>query len=59
MWQRFKENRWWPLTAFMLKIFDNVSSSGRGAGIAAFSHRGSISKGIKVANCTTILNKFI
>jgi hypothetical protein len=37
--QGFNENRWRPLTAFQLKILDNVSSSGCGAGIAASSHR--------------------
>jgi len=48
--QRFNENWWWPLTAFLLKILDNVSSSEGGAGIAAFSHRGSTLKGTKVSN---------
>jgi len=38
--QRFEGNRWWPLTAFSLKISDNASSSGSGAGIAGSSHRG-------------------
>ena len=31
--QRFNENHRWPLTAFPLKIFDDVSSSGSSAGI--------------------------
>jgi hypothetical protein len=48
--QRFNENRWQPLTAFLLKILDNVSNSGRIAGIAASSHRGSTLKGTKVSN---------
>ena len=48
--QRFNENRWRPLTAFLLKILDNVSSSGSGAGIVASSHRGSTLKGTKVSN---------
>jgi hypothetical protein len=47
--QRFNENRWWPLTAFLLKILDN-SSSGSIAGIAASSHRGSNLKGAKFSN---------
>ena len=38
------------LTAFPLKILDNVSSIGSGAGIAASSRRGSTSKGTKVSN---------
>jgi hypothetical protein len=48
--QRFNENRWWPLTAFLLKILGNVASSGSIAGIAASSHRGSTLKGTKVSN---------
>jgi hypothetical protein len=36
------------LTAFPLKILDNVSSSGSGAGVGAASHRGSTLKGAKV-----------
>jgi hypothetical protein len=39
-WQSFKENRWWALTAFSLKISDDVSSSRSGTEIAASSHRG-------------------
>jgi len=50
MLQRFNENRWWPLTAFLLKILDNVSSSGSGAGIVASSHRWSTLKRTKVSN---------
>ena len=38
------------MTAFQLKILDNVSSIGSGAGIAASSRRGSSSKGTKVSN---------
>ena len=41
---------WRSLTAFPLKILDNVSSIGSGAGIAASSRRGSTSKGTKVSN---------
>jgi len=48
--QRFNENRWRPLTAVSLKISDNVSSSGSGAGIAASSHRGSTVSGTEVSN---------
>jgi hypothetical protein len=48
--QRFNENRRQPLTAFLLKILDNVSSSGSIAGIAASSHRGSTLKRTKVSN---------
>jgi hypothetical protein len=48
MLQRFNENCWWPLREFLLKILDNVSSSGSIAGIAASSHRGSTLKGTKV-----------
>jgi len=47
--QRFNENRWRPFTAFLLKILDNVSSSGSGAGIAASRHRGRTLKGTKVS----------
>ena len=43
--QRFNENRWRPLKAFLLKILDNVSSSGSIGGIAASSHRGCTLKG--------------
>ena len=45
MSQRFNENHWWPLTAFPLKILDNVYSIGSSNGIAASSHRGSTLKG--------------
>jgi hypothetical protein len=38
------------LTAFLLKILDNVSSSGNIAGIAASSYRGSTLNGNKVSN---------
>ena len=48
--QRFNENHWWPLKAFWLKILDNVSSSGSGAGIVASNHRGRTLKGTKVSN---------
>ena len=47
--QRFNENQWWPFTAFLLKILDNVSSSGSGAGIAVSSPRGCTLKGPKVS----------
>ena len=48
--QRFDENRWRPLTAFLLNVLDNVSSSGNGNKITAFSHGGSALKGTKVSN---------
>jgi hypothetical protein len=35
---RFKENHWWPLTAYQLKILDSVSSSGSGPGFGASSN---------------------
>ena len=38
MLQRFNKNCLWPLTAFPLKILDNVASSGSSAGITASSH---------------------
>jgi len=39
MLSRATSDCWWPLTAFPLKILDNVSSNGSGAGIAASSRR--------------------
>jgi hypothetical protein len=48
--QRFSENRWRPLTAFLFKVLDNVSSNGSIARIAASSHRGSTLKETKVSN---------
>jgi hypothetical protein len=48
--QRFSENHLRPLTAFLLKVLDNVSSSGSIAGIAASNQRGSTLKGAKVSN---------
>ena len=50
--------RWRPLAAFPLKILDNVSSIGSGAGIAASSRRGSNSKGTKVSNLCKYFNIF-
>jgi hypothetical protein len=50
MLHRSNKNCWWPLAAFSLKILDDVSSSGSGAGIAAYSHRGSNLKGTEVSN---------
>jgi len=50
MLQGFNENCWPPLTAFLLKILDSVSSSGNSAGIIVSSHRGSTLKGAKVSN---------
>ena len=50
MLHRFNENRWRPLTAFLMKILDNVPSSGSSTGIAACNHRGSALKGTKVSN---------
>ena len=48
MLQGFKENCWRPLTAFGLKILDNVSSRGNSPGIAASSQSGSTLKGAKI-----------
>jgi hypothetical protein len=48
--QRFSENDWRPLTTFLLKVLDNVSSNGSIAAIAASSHRGSTLKETKVSN---------
>ena len=50
--------RWRPLTAFPLKILDNVSNIASGAGIAASSRRGSTSKGAKVSNLYKYFNQF-
>ena len=50
MLQRFNENSWCPLTAFLFKILDNVSSCGSIAGIVTSSHRGSTLKGTTVSN---------
>ena len=47
--QGFNENRWRPLTAFQLKVLDNVSRSRSGAGIAASTRRGRTSKGTTVS----------
>ena len=47
--QRFNENRWRPLTEFLLKILENVSNSGSIAGIAAPSRGGSTLKGTEVS----------
>ena len=59
MWQRFNENCWRPLTAFPLKVLDNVSSSGSGAGIAASGHWGAVLwRWLKFQTCTNVLNKF-
>ena len=48
--QSFKENHWRPLTAFLLKILNDVSSSGSNAGIPTTSHRVSALKGTKVSH---------
>jgi hypothetical protein len=37
--QKFNKNRWRLLTALPLKILDNISGIGSGAGIAVSSHR--------------------
>ena len=50
------DNHWWPLTAFLLRILDNVSSSGSSTGIAASSHRGSTMKGTEVSTPMNILH---
>jgi hypothetical protein len=49
---------WQPLTALLLKILENVSSSGSSAGIAASSLMGSTLKGTKFQTCRNILNNF-
>jgi len=48
--QMFNENLWWPLTAFLLKILDIVSSCGSSAGIVASNHMASTLKVTKVSN---------
>ena len=50
MLQRFNKNRWQPLRELLLKILDNVSSSGSGTGTAVSSHRWSTLKGTKASN---------
>jgi hypothetical protein len=45
--QGFHENRWRVLTAFPLKILDDVSSSGSGFAIAASSHTGALWRWLK------------
>ena len=57
-WQRFSENHLQYVTAFPLKVLDNVSSIGSSAWITASSHRGSTLKGLKFQTCTAILNTF-
>jgi hypothetical protein len=54
----FSPLRWRPLTAFPLKVLDNVSSIWSGAGIAASSRRESTSKGTKVSNLYKYFNYF-
>ena len=49
---------WRPLTSFPLKILDNVSSIGSGAGIAASSCSAVFQRGLKFQTCTNTLNKF-
>ena len=49
---------WQPLTAFPLKILDNVSSTGSGAGIAASGRRANTSKETNFQTCTITLSKF-
>ena len=58
MLQRISDNCWRPLTAFLLKILDNVSSSGSSAGITASNHRGSTLEGTEVSNLYEYLNIF-
>ena len=48
--QMFNENLWRSLTAFLLKILDNISSCGSIAGIVASSHVGSTLNVTKVSN---------
>jgi len=58
MLQRFNKNCWWPLTAFPLKILDNVASSGSSTGITASSHGRGLERGLKIQTHMNILNKF-
>jgi hypothetical protein len=48
MWFNCSKTR--PFIAFLLKLLENVSSSGSGSGIVVTGHRGSILKGTKVSN---------
>jgi hypothetical protein len=54
--QRFNDNRWQLLTAFPVKILDNVSSSWSSTGIAASSHRGSTLNRTKFSTFMTTLH---
>ena len=54
---RFNKNRWQPLTSFLLKISDNVASSGSSTRITPSSHWGNTSE-TKVSNFYEYLNKF-
>jgi len=57
--QQFSENHWWPLTAFPLKILDNVSSNESSARIAPPIHRGSTGGVLKFQPDTNISNTFL
>ena len=57
-WQRFSDSHWQYVAAFLLKVLDNVTSSGSGTWITASSHMGSNLKGLKFQTCPTILNTF-
>jgi len=57
MLQQFNKNCWRPLTAFPLKILDNVSSSGTMLGSLHPVIGGGIRGGPKFQTCTNILNK--
>ena len=48
--QMFSKNLWQSLTAFLLKILDNVSSCGSSAGIVVSSHVGSTLSVTKISN---------
>jgi hypothetical protein len=56
MLRGFSENRWQPLIVFLLKILDNVSSSGSSAGIAASSHSRSAMERNKVSDLYDYFN---
>ena len=56
--QGFNGNRWRSLTEFPLKILDNVSGCGSGAGIIASSHRGANLKGTKLSNLNEYFKHF-
>jgi hypothetical protein len=56
--QKFKENRCRTLTALLLMILDNFSSSASGARVAVPSHKGEYLQVTEVQTCKNILNNF-